>query len=145
MAIFFSAKSNGFYADNFKNEYDNSGTWPEDAVQISDETWQAYLTTPPQGKQLGSDSSGGPAWVDIPPLSQAELIAAAESEKSNKINDANDYINSMQWPSKLALGRLSDSDKALFNEWLDYLDALNAVDTSTAPDITWPTEPGSSS
>ncbi|WP_275219723.1 tail fiber assembly protein, partial [Citrobacter freundii] len=24
-----------------------------------------------------------------------------------------------------------------YNAWLDYLDALEAVDTSTAPDITW--------
>ncbi|TYF69287.1 phage tail protein, partial [Enterobacter hormaechei] len=35
----------------------------------------------------------------------------------------------------------SDDDKALFNEWLDYLDALKAVDTSSAADITWPEIP----
>ncbi|WP_281271487.1 tail fiber assembly protein [Mangrovibacter plantisponsor] len=35
--------------------------------------------------------------------------------------------------------------QSTFNEWLDYLDALNAVDTSTVPDITRPTELGSSS
>ena len=41
----------------------------------------------------------------------------------------------------MALGRLSDEDKQSFNEWLDYMDALEAVDTSTAPDITWPEIP----
>ncbi|MQK17566.1 hypothetical protein EI013_03255 [Escherichia coli] len=28
-----------------------------------------------------------------------------------------------------------------YNSWLDYLDALEAVDTSSAPDINWPTPP----
>ena len=30
---------------------------------------------------------------------------------------------------------------AQYNLWLDYLDALDAIDTSKAPDITWPTPP----
>ncbi|EOZ9308370.1 tail fiber assembly protein, partial [Citrobacter freundii] len=29
-----------------------------------------------------------------------------------------------------------------YNLWLDYLDALEAVDISSAPDIEWPTPPG---
>ncbi|WP_353613013.1 tail fiber assembly protein [Mangrovibacter phragmitis] len=145
MTTYFSATTFGFYNDAFKDTYVKAGTWPADAKEVSEEELSTYTSTPADGKQLGADTSGSPAWVDTPPLSEAELIAAAKSEKNNKTDDANGYINSMQWPSKLALGRLSDSDKALFNEWLDYLDALNAVDTSTAPDITWPTEPGSSS
>ncbi|MES3337053.1 tail fiber assembly protein [Enterobacter kobei] len=41
----------------------------------------------------------------------------------------------------MALGRLSDADKQSFNEWLDYLDALGAVDISAAPDVNWPSSP----
>lgn len=70
-----------------------------------------------------------------------ELVKQAEIQKQTLINEANSHIDSNQWPSKLALGRLSDADKQLFNEWLDYLDALEAVDTSTAPDIMWPATP----
>ena len=45
-------------------------------------------------------------------------------------------------PGKAVMGRLIDSDKVKYNAWLDYLDALDAVDTSYAPDITWPSSPG---
>ena len=76
-----------------------------------------------------------------PELTHEELVQQAELQKQYLIDQANGYIDSKQWPSKLALGRLSDADKALFNQWLDYLDALEAVDTSEAPDITWPTTP----
>ena len=70
-----------------------------------------------------------------------ELVQKAEILKQALISDANNYIDSNQWPSKLALGRLSDVDKQSFNEWLDYLDALGAVDISAAPDVNWPSRP----
>lgn len=70
-----------------------------------------------------------------------ELVQKAEILKQALISDANNYIDSNQWPSKLALGRLSDVDKQSFNEWLDYLDALDAVDISAAPDVNWPSRP----
>lgn len=74
----------------------------------------------------------------VPEKTKEELIIEAEAKKAMLIEQANDHINAQQWPSKLSLGRISDNDKAEFNLWLDYLDALNAVDTSGAPDITWP-------
>ncbi|MFG1163879.1 MULTISPECIES: tail fiber assembly protein, partial [Enterobacteriaceae] len=40
-----------------------------------------------------------------------------------------------------AMGRLKDAEKVQYNAWLDYLDALEMVDTSGAPDIEWPTPP----
>ena len=86
-----------------------------------------------------------PAEPPQPELTHEELVQQAEFQKQTLISQANEYIDSKQWPSKLALGRLSDADKALFNQWLDYLDELEAVDTSEAPDITWPTSPGRSS
>lgn len=82
-----------------------------------------------------------PTWVDIPPLCHEEEIAAAEAEKQYRIDQANEYINSKQWPGKAALGRLTDDEKAQYNEWLDYLDALESVDISSAPDINWPVPP----
>ncbi|MGT5875404.1 tail fiber assembly protein, partial [Escherichia coli] len=46
-----------------------------------------------------------------------------------------------QWPGKAAIGRLKGEELAQYNLWLDYLDALELVDTSSAPDIEWPTPP----
>lgn len=76
-----------------------------------------------------------------PPPSQAELVAASEVEKQVKIDQANTYMNDKQWPGKAAIGRLKDAEKAQYNLWLDYLDALEVVDTSSAPDINWPAAP----
>lgn len=42
-------------------------------------------------------------------------------------------MNSRQWPGKAAIGRLKGDDLTQYNLWLDYLDALEAVDTSSAP------------
>ncbi|WP_336996547.1 tail fiber assembly protein [Leclercia sp. UBA7405] len=77
-----------------------------------------------------------------PPPTQEEIIAAAYAEKKRLTDDANDYINSKQLPGKAVLDRLTNAEKELYNEWLDYLDALEAVDTSSAPDIDWPSMPG---
>ncbi|MFG1167277.1 MULTISPECIES: tail fiber assembly protein, partial [Enterobacteriaceae] len=40
-----------------------------------------------------------------------------------------------------AMGRLKDAEKVQYNAWLDYLDALELVDTSSAPDIEWLEKP----
>ncbi len=50
-------------------------------------------------------------------------------------------MNSKQWRGKAAIGRLKGEELAQYNLWLDYLDALELVDTSSAPDIEWPTPP----
>ncbi len=42
---------------------------------------------------------------------------------------------------KAAIGRLKGEELAQYNSWLDYLDALELVDTSSVPDIEWPTPP----
>lgn len=68
-------------------------------------------------------------------------IIDAENKKRILINEATEYINSKQWPGKAAIGRLKGDELARYNLWLDYLDALDVVDTSSAPDITWPEKP----
>lgn len=50
-------------------------------------------------------------------------------------------MNAKQWPGKAAIGRLKGDELAQYNLWLDYLDALEAVETSRAPDINWPVPP----
>ncbi|POV68837.1 hypothetical protein C3404_01055 [Citrobacter freundii complex sp. CFNIH11] len=65
-------------------------------------------------------------------------ISAAENKKRLLINEATEYVNSKQWPDKAAIGRLKGDELAQYNLWLDYLDALEAVDTSSSLDINWP-------
>ena len=74
-------------------------------------------------------------------ITAEEKIAQAESTKASLLVSARETIN--EWQSELTLGTIEDDDKALLIEWLAYIKALKSVDTSTAPDITWPDAPAS--
>jgi hypothetical protein len=39
------------------------------------------------------------------------------------------------------LGDISNEDKAKLSSWMDYKKEVKAVDTSTAPDVSWPVKP----
>lgn len=76
-----------------------------------------------------------------PPLTAEQLIEQAEDDRLRKIDAANDFMNSKQWPGKAAIGRLKGDELVNYNLWLDYLDALYVVEVTAAPDIGWPTTP----
>lgn len=123
--------------------YVEKGEWPEEkGVDIDEVIFREYFyDTPPEGKYRCVGEDGLPAWADIPPPTREEQIASAETKKQQLINQANDYMNSRQWVGKAAIGRLKGEELAQYNLWLDYLDALELVDISSAPDIEWPTPP----
>lgn len=137
----FSPSTLGFYPIEMKAEYLANGSLPSDVIEVSDGVRNEYNFAPPEGKQLSS-SQNMPVWIDIPPATREELIAAAERKKQQRIIAANDFMNSKQWQGKAAIGRLKGGELTQYNLWLDYLDALEEVDTSSAPDIEWPTPPG---
>lgn len=75
-----------------------------------------------------------------PEKTHDEMVAEAESEKQNRLDYATNEI--VVWQTKLLMGRkLTANETAQLNVWLDYIDAVIAVDTSTMPDITWPVQP----
>ncbi|WP_317180018.1 tail fiber assembly protein [Lelliottia amnigena] len=76
-----------------------------------------------------------------PEKSHEELVVEAEMEREGRLQFANSYMNSKQWPGKAAIGRLKGDELAQYNLWLDHLDALVAVDTTAGPNIFWPTPP----
>lgn len=142
MTTYFSVKNLAFYNDKLRDGYyEQFDAWPEDAVEMTDDEVAEYCgVTSPDGKVL-SAKNGRPVWVDIPPPSKEESIRNAESERLRRIDAANDFMNRKQWIGKAAIGRLKGEELAQYNLWLDYLDALELVDTSSAPDIEWPTPP----
>ncbi|AUY05322.1 tail fiber assembly protein [Escherichia coli] len=131
------------YPYELQSLYVEKGEWPEEkGVDIDEVIFREYFyDTPPEGKYRCVGEDGLPAWADIPPPTREEQIASAETKKQQLINQANDYMNSRQWVGKAAIGRLKGEELAQYNLWLDYLDALELVDTSGAPDIEWPTPP----
>lgn len=68
-----------------------------------------------------------------------ELVSHAENTRTNLITAARETMN--EWQNDLALGDISDADKALLATWNTYVKALKALDVSKAPDITWPDAP----
>ncbi|PHH08716.1 phage tail protein [Morganella morganii] len=77
--------------------------------------------------------------ITNPRPTKEQLIAKAEYDKQALITEVQAETQLLQ--TKLALGRITPDEKARLNVWLDYLDLLEAVDTSTAPDIDWPEKP----
>ncbi|WP_373020709.1 tail fiber assembly protein [Thiomicrorhabdus sp.] len=85
MKIFYSKKTGGFYPDELKSDYEIAGSWPSDAVELSELEQETYWKqNPPTGKKLGSDLNGRPIWEDIPPLPLADAIKIKSSEINTK-------------------------------------------------------------
>lgn len=138
----YSAAVNMFYILDMKESFVAVDGWPSDAVEVEDEIYNEYAAaTPPEGKQRVAGPDGLPAWGDIPPPSHEQLVAQADWQKQTLINQAISVMNDNQWAGKASMGRLTEEEKATYNGWLDYLDALEAIDTSKAPDIVWPAAP----
>ncbi|MEQ5117013.1 tail fiber assembly protein [Morganella morganii] len=74
-----------------------------------------------------------------PPPTKEQLVKQAEAQKQYLIAEVNTETQVLQ--TKLALKRIKADELELLNAWLDYLDLLEAVNTSTAPDIDWPQKP----
>ena len=67
-------------------------------------------------------------------------VEAAEAQRQSLIDAAMASISLIQL--KLQAGRkLTQAETTRLNAVLDYIDAVEATDTSTAPDIEWPVSP----
>ena len=85
------------------------------------------------------DKWDGQKWIADDDAKHAANVAAAEQQKTNLLNAANSKIS--LWQTELQLGIISDDDKAALIAWIGYIKAVQAVDTSAAPNITWPEQP----
>lgn len=85
------------------------------------------------------DRWNGSGWVTDTNAQKSGQVAAAEQKKASLLTEAKGTIG--LWQTELQLGIISDDDKASLIAWMKYIQALNAVDTSTAPDIEWPVKP----
>ena len=85
------------------------------------------------------DRWNGSEWATDADAQKSGLIKEAEQKKSALLNKAQSSIS--LWQTELQLGIISYDDKVSLIAWMKYIQALNAVDTSTAPDIEWPERP----
>ncbi|XSX71119.1 tail fiber assembly protein [Escherichia coli] len=138
---YFSPSENAFYAGELKESYIAADSWPSDASEVDESLYLEFIDKPPEGKYRGVDNAGMPCWLEIPPPTVEKMASNAENIRQQLIDEANVYINNRQWPGKAAIGRLKADELERYNLWLDYLDALEVVDTSSAPNINWPDPP----
>jgi len=88
----------------------------------------------------GYDSWNGSAWVTDTAAQHAAEVSDAELHTQQLVDAAMQSVSVIQL--KLQAGRtLTDAETTKLNNVLDYIDAVNCLDTSTAPDINWPNLP----
>ena len=86
------------------------------------------------------DKWDGEKWVTDADAQHSAAVDAAEAQRPSLIGAAMDSISLIQL--KLQAGRnLTQAEITSLNAVLDYIDAVEATDTSTAPDIEWPLPP----
>ncbi|EQB8764063.1 tail fiber assembly protein [Enterobacter roggenkampii] len=85
------------------------------------------------------DRWNGSEWVTDVDAQKSAQVREAGQKKSALLVEAQSTIS--LWQTELQLGIISDDDKASLITWMKYIQALNAVDTPTAPDIEWPVKP----
>lgn len=131
------------------NEIDKDGYFVVDYVEgdlplnwtadlVGDGYYKAQYTNATVNEETGEWTNG--TWIETSGPSTEDLL----TEATNKYDSLKSEIQTATYTLnlKLAMGRkLTDSETETLNKWLDYADALNALDLSTAPDINWPAVP----
>ena len=88
----------------------------------------------------GFDKWDGEKWVTDTEAQHSAAVGAAEAQRQSLIDAAMASIGLIQL--KLRAGRkLTEGETNRLNAVLDYIDAVEVTDTSTAPDIEWPDMP----
>ncbi|EEW2356644.1 TPA: tail fiber assembly protein [Escherichia coli] len=86
------------------------------------------------------DKWDGEKWVTDTEAQYSGAVDAAEAQRQSLIDAAMASISLIQL--KLQAGRkLTQAETTRLNAVLDYIDAVTATDTSTAPDVIWPELP----
>ena len=135
MKYYYSLTPKAFFRDDMPQVITDNGLTMADLVEI-DEIEYNNLFNPPEGMYMVFDDTG-PHLEAIP---EPDYVLLATQKRDSLLSDMQSVTYSLNM--KLNLGRtLSNKEKEVLNKWLDYSDALESLDLSTAPDITWPTKP----
>lgn len=117
----------------------------------STETGEAVIISAPGDYPEGTttlapatpyDTWNGSEWVTDMDALHAADVEAAELQKAALLNEAQATISF--WQTELQLGIINEDDKASLVRWLAYIKQIQAVDTSTAPNLNLPIAPDKS-
>ncbi|RRZ90938.1 tail fiber assembly protein [Erwinia sp. 198] len=137
---FYSKKTNGFYPEIMKADYESSPDgWPDDAVVVSEESYNKLYEGQAHGKIITADNDGNPILIDPPGPTTGQLIALAEEQRGNLLAEATIAIAPLQ--DAVELDEATDEEKVQLAAWKKYRILLNRLNVNTAPDIIWPEKP----
>lgn len=85
------------------------------------------------------DKWNGEKWVLDEAAQNTARQAAGEQEKAQRLRDAKEHIS--LWQTQLQLGMINDKDKTALIEWMQYIQALQAVDISGGAQVAFPPLP----
>lgn len=131
--VYYDAKSTGFYLEGINDEM------PSTAVEISTEDYETLLSGQENGKEITPNINGYPILTAPPALTQQQQVIIASSNRLSLMGNASDMIAPLQ--DAVDLGDSTSEEEALLKIWKQYRVALNRLDISKAPDISWPVKP----
>jgi hypothetical protein len=108
MKKYFSNSTRSFYWAEDKPLFDDQGTWPADAVEISESDWVNFQGAAPFGQLPSVNEDGVMQWENDPGIDTAALILS----NNNALRNAKlDVAARMAFPlqSAVALGVATDS------------------------------------
>lgn len=85
------------------------------------------------------DKWDGVKWVTDADAKLAAAVEGAARQKSALISEANGVTQA--WQTQLLLGIITEADKTALTKWMKYIQNVQAVDISQAPEISWPAPP----
>ncbi|HDK0319162.1 TPA: tail fiber assembly protein [Escherichia coli] len=132
----YSPSLNLFYDKTLKDEYNNSGLWPGDGIDVSDDVFFTYTGSAPDGKIRICGDDNLPTWGEIPAPTEQEQIEQAESQRGYLRANADSEIDWRQ--DAVDAGIATEEETAALAEWKKYRVLLMRVDTA---DPDWPTLP----
>lgn len=139
--IYYSAKTKGFYPTEAigKQKYEQQGSWPSDATEISIADYEKYLSSPPEGMELGSTKQGKPTWVPISEQDKDTAKFLATIKKQQLMADAEETIAILARAVKL--GMATDAEAEQLEAWERYSVLLSRIDVNPTQKINWPEVP----
>lgn len=62
----YSPSLNTFFLAEFMSRYEQAGTLPDDATEVSEEVFIEFSGEPPEGMMRVAGTDGLPSWADLP-------------------------------------------------------------------------------
>ncbi|WP_439412741.1 tail fiber assembly protein [Enterobacter ludwigii] len=135
MTYFYSASTYAFYPLEFKKDYEEARTLPEDTVDISEAEYQALLSGQSEGLEIAPDENGRPTLSE--PV--VDPVVVAEGTQSRLLKEAEDIIRYLERAVKYDMA--TEEEKLRHAAWEKYSVLLSRIMPADAPEIEWPVKP----